>query len=225
MDKLPILNKIDEFDPNDSDIDIEEYDIEPIDYDIKGFEDEENILWTGHPHIISLLGQIIIGSILFVSSVIMIPLNYINNFEFLLNDIAISWYHITLIGIMTSILIFISSYVSIKFTRYVLTDQAIYLQSGLIRQRVKRLPADTIQTHEYNQTIPERLLNFGTIEVTTAGTDGIELTYRSISNPKRIHTLIGELIENRTYNSQIKNQDEYRSQLLSEINKLSEKIE
>lgn len=129
------------------------------------------------------------------------------------------------LGIITSIIIFITSYISIKFTRYVLTDQAIYLQEGLIRQRVKRLPVDTIQTHEYTQSIIERLLNYGSLEVTTAGTDEIELTYRAIPKPKKIHLLIGDLIENRTFNSQIKNQDEYRSELLSEISKLSEKLD
>jgi uncharacterized membrane protein YdbT with pleckstrin-like domain len=90
---------------------------------------------------------------------------------------------------------------------------------------VKRLPADMIQSHEYSQGVIERILNFGTIEVTTAGTDGIELKYRFISKAKKIHQMIGNLIQDRTYHSQIDDEDEYREKLLSEINNLSNKIE
>lgn len=204
--------------------DIEDYDVEPIKLDLKGFEDTENIIWIGNPHIISQLSQILFGSILMITTVLTYLLDIWNIFN-VLNNTPITGESILVFGLIASVFIFLSSYISIKYTLYVLTDQAIYLQSGLIRRRVKRLPADTIQTHEYSQGVIERILNFGTIEVTTAGTDEVELKYKFISKPKKIHLIIGNLIEDRSYYAQIDDEDEYREKLLSEINNLSNKIE
>lgn len=92
MDNLPTLRDLDDVDIDEDEV--KDYDIDPVDFDIKGFEDEEEIIWTGHPHVISELGQILFGSILFIFSIFIIPLNYTNNISFMFSDMIVSWYHI-----------------------------------------------------------------------------------------------------------------------------------
>ena len=126
-DKLPKI--IDEFELKN--YDIEDYDIKPIDINLKGYEDNENIIWKGHPHIISQLSQIFIGSILLIFSVLITVSGIMGSIN-PLDIFTIHDYYLSIIGIITVIFIFISSYISIKYTRYVLTDQAVYLQKGFI---------------------------------------------------------------------------------------------
>lgn len=59
------------------------------------------------------------------------------------------------------------------------------------------IPRGGSQSIEYSQSILERVLNFGTIEVSTAGTDGVELFFDSVTSPKEVHLRVNNLMEER----------------------------
>lgn len=88
-------------------------------------------------------------------------------------------------------------YIHIKFTRYVITDSALYKQTGIITNDVTKIPIDKLHSLTYKQSIAEKLLNFGTVGMSTGGQEVIEIEFISIKNPSEIHNKIDNLIEER----------------------------
>lgn len=165
-------------------------DVEPIEVNVKGARKSEEILWKGHPHIVSQLLSIFFGILLFI----------IGTFSILYTGIVLrqtTLMMLSAIVMFSGLITLLVSYIRLKYTRYVLTDSAVYVQRGWLTDRVTRVPVDTIQSIEYSQKIAERVLGFGTIEVSTAGSDGVELAFESVSNPSSVHTDINEQIESR----------------------------
>jgi uncharacterized membrane protein YdbT with pleckstrin-like domain len=173
--------------------------IDPVDIELDTKKDREYIKWKGHPHISSQIINI-------VFAISLIVLGFIGLVYILLGNQNNILFHIIsplfiLMGLIS--LFFIKFH--IKYTRYVLTDSAVYKQTGWISDKVTKIPVDQLQTITYEQSIPEKLLNFGTVGMSTGGHEVIELEFKSVKNPKRVHRDIELQMEDRVNRS-----NEYR---------------
>lgn len=179
-DNLPILLEPDE----------ELIDIDTVEINLNGKKEYEEIKWRGHPNIVSRTLSILIGIFLIFAGILLFPFWIIFN----------SYSFLPLLGIfsiISGIGVLFSVYIYLKYTRYVITDSALYRQTGWLSDNVKRVPVDNLQSIEYRQSILERILNFGSIEVSTAGTDGVELFFDSVTSPKKVHRRVNNLMEER----------------------------
>ena len=77
--------------------------------------------------------------------------------------------------------------------RYIIDERGVEAQIGLVALRLRqiRLKYEDIRGVETQQSIVERILNIGTVEVGSAMTDVIEITMKGIANPRAVQILIG----------------------------------
>lgn len=84
-------------------------------------------------------------------------------------------------------------YLQLNYTTYALTDKALYKKTGWLSNKVKRVPLERIQNTEYSRSWVERQFGFGTVEVSSAGGSGTELSFRAVPDPKELQQKINEL--------------------------------
>lgn len=86
-------------------------------------------------------------------------------------------------------------YLNLNYTTYALTDKALYKKTGWLSNKVKRVPLERIQNTEYSRSWIERQFEFGTVEVSSAGGSGTELSFKAVPKPKEIQQKINELAD------------------------------
>lgn len=80
---------------------------------------------------------------------------------------------------------------------YVITDEQIYVKHGLISRDVTQIRLDRVQNTAYEQTIPERFLAYGDVQIYTAGTSTEDVTFRSVPNPERVKRTLTRSLSDR----------------------------
>lgn len=69
---------------------------------------------------------------------------------------------------------------------YVITDEEIYVKIGLVSRDVTQVPLSRVQNTVYQQSVLERLLSYGDVNVYTAGTHTEDITLWKVPRPERI---------------------------------------
>jgi uncharacterized membrane protein YdbT with pleckstrin-like domain len=129
---------------------------------------DEEIVWVGEPVKMSLAGTAILGVIL----------------------------TFFLIGIVI-LLALPFSYLSIKNTDFVVTTKSLYVKKGVLSTNIETVDIDKIQNTEYNQSFWGKQFDFANIDISTAGSSGADITFRSIRDARAVRERISEL-GNRT---------------------------
>lgn len=123
-------------------------------------------------------------------------------------------------------------YLNLNYTTYALTDKALYKKTGWLSNNVKRVPLERIQNTEYSRSWVERQFGFGTVEVSSAGGAGTELSFKAVPEPKQLQQKINEL-SNRAEKTkaeskkvaQTANQEELAKELKATRENLEEIVE
>lgn len=112
--------------------------------------------------------------------------------------------------------ILLSSIMHIYDVRYSLDARGIEAIEGIlwVRKRIVRINYEDIRAIESDQTIIERVLDVGTIEIGTAATGSVEVVISGIASPLHLKRLILEERDRRKSNSQ--NQSKGQDSMLSE---------
>ncbi len=99
--------------------------------------------------------------------------------------------------VLIGIPILVSAYLTYTNTNYVVTTRGLYRKRGIISRDVKQIGFDKVQNISYTQTAVGSQLGYGTVEISTAGSSGVELRFRNIPTPADIQELISREIERR----------------------------
>ncbi len=99
--------------------------------------------------------------------------------------------------VLVGIPILVGSYLSFKNTNYVVTTRGLYRKRGIFSRDVKQIGFDKVQNISYSQTAIGARLGYGSVEISTAGSSGVELQFRNIPAPADIQELISREIERR----------------------------
>lgn len=97
----------------------------------------------------------------------------------------LSWKTVLTLGLW----LFVNRYA----TRYQVTDQRVYRRYGLISKRENTVNAEDIREVELRQGILARLLRFGTVRVSTAGTAASEVEFKKVGSPAAVQQRIEEM--------------------------------
>lgn len=132
-------------------------------------------------------------------------------------------------GIMTipfliGILILVSTYVRINYTMYAVTDKALYRKKGLFSDNIKRVPLNKIQNTEYSRSWSEKKFGFGTVDISTAGSSGTELSFSAVKDPESVQQLINNIKETRESKSKTE-EDISNDDIATEIRKTRNNME
>ncbi len=106
-----------------------------------------------------------------------------------------SYWALLLLGLVTLILVvgfFILLYVAWdRFSRhYKVTSKRVIAKSGLLSKTVDEVNILHIRSINVRQSVFGRILNYGDILIGTAGTGGVEVTFKGISDPVGFKELI-----------------------------------
>lgn len=94
--------------------------------------------------------------------------------------------------VLVGIPIVVSAYLRHTNTNYVVTTTALYTKSGILSRSVQRIEFEKVQNTSYQQSMLGSYFGYGTVDVATAGTGGIEVRFRNVAAPREIQTLIND---------------------------------
>lgn len=76
--------------------------------------------------------------------------------------------------------------------RFLIDNRGIKSQTGILalRQRITRIRFEDIRSIETEQSILDRMLNIGDVEIGTAATGGIEIVFQGVAAPLEVQIMI-----------------------------------
>jgi len=98
------------------------------------------------------------------------------------------------IGLLLWALTVASAYLKWMFTLFVVTSDRIIYRSGIIAKRGTEIPLESVNNINFNQSIFERIIGAGTLEVESAGQDG-QTTFRDVRHPDAVQQEIYRCME------------------------------
>jgi len=87
------------------------------------------------------------------------------------------------------------AWLSYRNTHYVVTNKRIYAKRGTLSRNVKTVDFDKVQNINYTQSALGAQFGYGNVEISTAGSSGAEVTFRSIPDPADVQELIDREIK------------------------------
>lgn len=146
--------------------------------------DGEQVVWSGHPSLLSVGGSVVVG-IIFIA----IGISAGIFFEGVLRLLS-------LLPIGLGLFMIVVTYINHRSVQYVLTSEEVYKKTGILSRNVVNLRLDRIQNTSYSQSLPERFLTYGSIQIDTAGTGGTDIRLANVPNPEHVNGLITKYLDN-----------------------------
>lgn len=115
----------------------------------------------------------------------------------------------------------------IKITDYVVTNRGLYRKAGLFSRSVKKVDFNKVQNISFSQGILGKKFGYGNVEISTAGSSGIEMMYAGIENPKNVQEMINKRIKQDTVEETSDgdaSEIELLEDILKEIKEINEKL-
>lgn len=78
---------------------------------------------------------------------------------------------------------------------YLVTSEELYRKRGLVSRDVKNLRIGQIQNTGFTQSATQRLLGYGTVYVSTAGSGGTELAFADVADPEGVNGVVTEQLD------------------------------
>ena len=91
-------------------------------------------------------------------------------------------------------LFFVVEYAQWHFTLFVVTSDRIIFRNGIIAKRGVEIPLERVNNINFGQTIFERIIGAGTLEIESAGQDG-QSTFKDVRHPDTVQQEIYRAME------------------------------
>lgn len=158
-------------------------------YDWMNLEEDEEVKFRAHPSIIPHIPEFLFSGLAIIAA-FAVPILIPQYFEFeltLLQQVGIGAF--LFIGATLGA---VGTYLKVKSTFYVFTDDKIVRKRHIFRVQSQETPYEKVQNFEYNQSIPERIINIGTVSIWTAGSGGKEYQLDDVPNPKKANKILSD---------------------------------
>lgn len=119
--------------------------------------------------------------------------------------------------------VMLASYLQIKNTDFVVTNQGLYRKQGVLSRSVQKIGFDKVQNISFNQGVLGKYFGYGNVAISTAGGSGIEMSFNSIESPKEVQELINRHI--RSGDEDKRTEREIMLEMLDELKKIREIVE
>ena len=133
----------------------------------------ETIIYEGHPSWRSILGYYIQG---FITALIIAAIGY------LLDGIGLGVGFILLVMAIVLVAGFIRRFATV----YTITTERLRIKHGIIARHVQQTDIERVQNVNVNQSVIERLLQVGTVDFDTAGTDDSDFKFAGVEDPEEV---------------------------------------
>lgn len=105
---------------------------------------------------------------------------------------------IPLLVILIGIPIILGAYLSRQNTNYVITNEALYVKTGVFSRDVQRIGYEKVQNTSYSQDFLGTQFGYGHVDISTAGGAGVEMRFRSVPEPKAVQERLNRHIRDAT---------------------------
>lgn len=97
--------------------------------------------------------------------------------------------------VLIGIPIVAGAYLTYTNTNYVVTSSGLYRKSGILSRDVQKIGFNKVQNISYSQSAVGAYFGYGNVEVSTAGSSGVEMRFRSVPAPADVQELIDRQVE------------------------------
>jgi len=132
----------------------------------------ETIIFEGHPSWRATLAFYFKS--LIIAAVVVLILGLVTDVSFVL------W---AVVGL--ALVVFVG-FVKRMTTVYTITNQRLRIKRGFIARKVQQTRIDRVQNVNTDQSVIERILQVGTVDFDTAGTDDSEFKFVGVSQPEQV---------------------------------------
>lgn len=80
-----------------------------------------------------------------------------------------------------------------RFTELIVTDHRTTLRTGLISRSTTEIGHEDVRNLQVDQSIPDRLLGVGTLSISSAGQDTMEIVVHGIPEPEKVAAIIRDM--------------------------------
>lgn len=117
------------------------------------------------------------------------------------NLLGYAW--VFLVGIVliplagAGVVIVVSAYLHLKHTAYVITTDSVFEKTGVLSRTVTDIGHENIQDTGYRQGVFGRYFGFGTVQISTAGGSGVEMSLSYVSDPLAVQSQLDRVATRR----------------------------
>ncbi|ELZ85876.1 hypothetical protein C453_08673 [Haloferax elongans ATCC BAA-1513] len=128
--------------------------------------------------------------------------------------------------VIVGIPLLVGSYLSFKNTNYVVTTEALYKKTGVLSRSVQRIEFDKVQDTSYSQTFFGAQFGYGTVDISTAGGSGVEMSFQNVAEPQSLQSLVNERLKRgRSSDAGGKGKEAVLDDIVTELRAIREAIE
>jgi uncharacterized membrane protein YdbT with pleckstrin-like domain len=91
-----------------------------------------------------------------------------------------------LAGAVVLAIVILAGLVKRSATRYVITTERLHIRRGLLSKSTQETRIERVQNVNTQQSLFERVLQVGTVDFDTAGTDDSEFRFAGVGNPEEV---------------------------------------
>ena len=158
--------------------------------------DDETIEWTGRPSLFTVAPQI--GVAVIVATVGAVAVSVLDSV--LGRPVPAV---VRLVPLLAALLILTVALLKWYRIRYLITSKRVYIKRGFVSLDLVQIRLSRIQNTTLSQSLIERLLGYGDVVAYTAGTDTMEIEFKSVPNPSRVSETLSRLLS-RTDNEPVR---------------------
>ncbi len=89
-------------------------------------------------------------------------------------------------GIVIALLTILAGFVRRRATRYIITNQRLYVRHGLLSRFEQQTRLERVQDVSTRQSFFERVLQIGTVDFDTAGEDAEDFRFVGVGDPRAV---------------------------------------
>jgi uncharacterized membrane protein YdbT with pleckstrin-like domain len=90
------------------------------------------------------------------------------------------------LGAVVLALVILVGLIKRKATRYVITSERLHIRHGILSKRTQETRVQRVQNVNTEQSFFERIMQVGTVDFDTAGTDDSEFKFVGVANPEEV---------------------------------------
>jgi uncharacterized membrane protein YdbT with pleckstrin-like domain len=91
-----------------------------------------------------------------------------------------------LLGAIALAILILAGLIKRQATRYVITSERLHIRHGILSKRTQETRVQRVQNVNTQQSFFERILQVGTVDFDTAGTDDSEFRFVGVANPGEV---------------------------------------
>jgi uncharacterized membrane protein YdbT with pleckstrin-like domain len=145
----------------------------------------EQAVYEGHPSWRALMGFYILGLAVAVAVFVIVGL--------LLDELALG----IIAAVALAALTLLVGWFRRVSTTYLITNQRLRISRGVVRRQVQETRLDRVQNVNFDQGVVDRLLQVGSVDFDTAGTDDSEFRFDWVNNPDEVVQAVNDAIHER----------------------------